>query len=213
MLTITHFQKKRSPHSIKGYSLVEIMICSALFLVFIVISWGLFSSMFRNYHKGEERVRPILQLRSAHYFVNSKLKGAIEVCNDPGMRKALYSEAGSDYIIFNTYSPDDALTTVGFSTEQMNGENALLYKRYETTTGTPSHWPPAEMPGYRKTVLYPVNIVRFQMLRNDIVFVVDLGTMVALKDTHESVDRARAVDQRSVVELKTMVFMRPMRSE
>ncbi|GEM_PF-3330620 len=210
MLTVEHLQ---NPHFRKGYSLVEVVICSALFLVFIVISWGLFASMFRNYHKGEERVRPILQLRSAHYFINSKLKGAIEVCNDPDMRRALYSEAGSDYIIFNIYSPDDALTTVGFSTEQMNGENTLFFKRYETTTGTPSHWPPAEVPGHRKTVLYPVNIVRFQMLRNDIVFVVDLGTMVALKDTFESVDRAHSIDQRSVVELKTMVFMRPMGSE
>lgn len=193
-----------------GYTLVEVLICSVLFLAFIMISWGLFSSMFKNYHKGEERVRPILQLRNALYFVNARLKGAVEVCNNPEMLKALCSEAGSDYILFNTYAPDDTFCTVGFSTEQMNGENALIFRRYETPTGAQASWPPPEIPGYRRTVLYPVSVVKFQMLRNDIVFLVHLGTMVAIKDTFESVDKSRNIDQREAIDLKTMVFRRPM---
>jgi hypothetical protein len=213
MLTIKAPSLCTGSYRRQGVTLIELVMCSALFLAFMAISWGLFSGMFKNYQKGEERVRPLLQLRHALYFVNSKLKGAVEVCTSPSMQAALTSDAGSDYIIFNIYGPDLDLETVGFVTEMQGGENALLYKRFATTTGTPSTWPPPEVAGFRKTVVYPLSTVKFQMLRNDIIFVVHLGTKVALKDTHESVDLAHNIDARQAIDLKTMVFRRPMGSD
>ena len=186
---ITELNKLKVFKKQTGFTLAEIIVCSALFLVFIIIAGGLFENILKCYKKGEEIIRPVQSLRNAFYIVNSSLKSANKI----------------EEIVQINQSPEFFRKVSYLVRNSSNDVNRFVLEVKETSEGKALVMTKSDLNNkviFTKTLVN--NLAKSKIVRetNDIVLSVEMATIIDKKNPSDSLDDVK-------IELKSLLFMRP----
>jgi len=189
MAVINKMRISYKKNRISGFTLAEVMICSVLFFLFVMIAGGLFLNVLKSYQKGEQIIRPVQNLRNTLYIINSSLKSASKIISITNLPDSELFLDKVEYEVPDEYGNTNRFIlqvtdTSGIKNLQMtksDSQNNIIFK---------------------KTLLTNLTKAVIVQQKNDIVLSVELGAMIDNKNNNNPIDDIK-------IELKSLVFMRP----